>query len=150
MLRAGDVAPSFALPADDGATVQLSDFVGKKVVLYFYPKDDTPGCTTESCEFRDNLSILKSKGAIVLGVSILDAKSKAKFKEKYSLNFPLLADEDHAVSEQYGVWGLKKAMGREYMGIYRTTFIIDGTGRIARVFEGVKAEGHALQVLEAL
>jgi thioredoxin-dependent peroxiredoxin len=150
MLKEGSAAPDFALTADDGSTIKLSALRGKKVVLYFYPKDDTPGCTTEACSFRDNLSMLVSKGAVVLGVSPQDTRSKAKFKEKYSLTFPLLADLDHSVAETYGAWGLKTNYGKEYMGVLRTTFVIDEKGVIKKVFEKVKPEGHALEVLQAL
>jgi peroxiredoxin Q/BCP len=150
MIREGDIAPDFTLAADDGSTVKLSALRGKTVVLYFYPKDDTPGCTTEACNFRDNLSMLTSRGAVVLGVSPQDIKSHVKFKEKYSLTFPLLADTDHAVAEAYGTWGLKQQYGREYMGILRTTFVIDEKGIVKKVFEKVKVEGHALEVAKVL
>jgi thioredoxin-dependent peroxiredoxin len=150
MIKEGSPAPDFTLQADDGSTVKLSALKGKKVVLYFYPKDDTPGCTTEACSFRDNLSMLTGRGVVVLGVSPQDIKSHTKFKEKYSLTFPLLADTDHAVADAYGAWGLKKMMGREYMGILRTTYIIDENGVVKKVFEHVKPEGHALEVAEAL
>jgi thioredoxin-dependent peroxiredoxin len=150
MLNQGDVAPDFTLTADDGSSVTLSALRGKQVVLYFYPADDTPGCTTESCSFRDNLSMLTGKGAVVLGISPQNIHSKAKFKQKYSLNFPLLADEDHAVAEAYGAWGLKHNYGKEYMGILRTTFVIDERGAIKKVFEKVKPEGHAIEVLAVL
>jgi peroxiredoxin Q/BCP len=150
MVKEGDVAPDFTLKADDGSNVKLSALRGKKVVLYFYPKDDTPGCTTEACSFRDNLGMLAGKGVIVLGVSPQDVNSHRKFKSKYGLTFPLLADTDHAVAEKYGTWGLKKMLGREYMGILRTTFIIDENGIVKKVFEKVKPEGHALEVLAAL
>ena len=150
MVTEGEVAPDFALEADDGKTVKLSALKGKKVVLFFYPKDDTPGCTTEACSFRDNLSMLQSKGAVVLGISILDSKSKAKFKEKYSLTYPLLADPEHLVAEKYGVWQLKHLAGNDYMGIVRTTFVVNEKGVVKKVFEHVKPEGHAIEVLEAL
>ncbi len=150
MVKDGDVAPDFTLTMDDGKVMKLSALRGKTVVLYFYPKDDTPGCTVEACNFRDNLSMLTSKGAIVLGISPQDAKTHTKFKEKYSLTFPLLADTDHAVAELYGVWALKKMMGNEYMGILRTTFVIDAKGVVKKVFEKVKPEGHALEVAAVL
>ncbi len=150
MIEEGQAAPDFQLTADDGSIVTLSGLRGKKVVLYFYPKDDTPGCTTEACSFRDNLSMLTSKGAVVLGVSPQDIKSHARFKEKYNLTFPLLADTDHTVAEKYGVWGRKKMAGREYMGILRTTFVVDETGKVKKVFTNVKPEGHAVEVLQAL
>ena len=124
MIEPGKKAPAFALKDQDGRTHTLSDYAGRPVVLYFYPKDDTPGCTAESCAFRDNLPRFKAGKAAVLGVSILDEKSKAKFASKYGLNFPLLADPDHAVAEKYGVWQKKSRYGRKYMGIARTTYLI--------------------------
>lgn len=150
MLKEGAKAPAFSLPADDGSTVALKDLKGKKVVLYFYPKDDTSGCTTEACEFRDTWTSVRKKGAVVLGVSPDGVKSHGKFKQKYELPFPLLADEDHAVAEAYGVWGEKSMYGRKYFGILRTTFVIDEAGRVAKVFEKVKPKGHAAEVLAAL
>mgnify|MGYP003410365507 FL=1 len=150
MLKEGAKAPAFSLPSDDGGTVALKDLKGKKVVLYFYPKDDTPGCTAEACEFRDSWAAVKRKGAVVLGVSPDGVKSHGKFKQKYDLPFPLLADEDHAVAEAYGAWGEKSMYGRKYFGILRTTFIIDEAGRVAKVFEKVKPKGHAAEVLAAL
>ncbi len=150
MIKVGDVAPDFTLSADDGTTVTLSALRGKKVVLYFYPKDDTPGCTVEACSFRDNWGALTRRGVVVLGISPQDAKSHTRFKTKYQLPFTLLVDADHAVAEAYGVWGLKKMLGKQYMGILRTTFIIDETGQVQKVFEKVKPEGHALEVLQAL
>jgi peroxiredoxin Q/BCP len=150
MLKPGDRAPAFTLPADDGSTIALKDLKGKKVVLYFYPKDDTSGCTKEACEFRDSWSDVKKAGAVVLGVSPDDVKSHTKFKKKFSLPFPLLADEEHEVAKAYQVWGEKSMYGRKYMGILRTTFIIDENGKIRNVFEKVKPEGHAAEVLAAL
>ena len=150
MLKEGAKAPAFSLPSDDGGTVALKDLKGKKVVLYFYPKDDTSGCTTEACEFRDSWAAVKRKGAVVLGVSPDGVKSHGKFKEKYDLPFPLLADEDHAVAEAYGAWGEKSMYGRKYHGILRTTFVIGTDGRIEKVFEKVKPKGHAAEVLAAL
>jgi peroxiredoxin Q/BCP len=150
MLKEGAKAPAFSLPSDDGSTVALKDLKGKKVVLYFYPKDDTSGCTTEACEFRDSWAAVKRKGAVVLGVSPDGVKSHGKFKQKYDLPFPLLADEDHAVAEAYGAWGEKSMYGRKYFGILRTTFVIDESGRVAKVFEKVKPKGHAAEVLAAL
>ena len=150
MLKEGAKAPTFSLPSDDGGTVALKDFKGKKVVLYFYPKDDTSGCTAEACEFRDSWAAVKRKGAVVLGVSPDGVKSHGKFKQKYDLPFPLLADEDHAVAEAYGAWGEKSMYGRKYFGILRTTFVIDEAGRVAKVFEKVKPKGHAAEVLAAL
>ena len=150
MLKEGAKAPAFSLPADDGSTVALEDLKGKKVVLYFYPKDDTSGCTTEACEFRDSWTSVQRKGAVVLGVSPDGARSHDRFRKKYELPFPLLADEDHAVAEAYGVWGEKSMYGRKYFGILRTTFVIDEAGRVAKVFEKVKPKGHAAEVLAAL
>ncbi len=150
MLTPGQAAPDFALGADDGTTVRLSDLKGKKVILYFYPKDDTPGCTIQACEFRDSWDDVKRAGGIVLGVSPDGEKSHEKFKAKFDLPFPLLADTDHGVSESYGVWGEKSMYGRKYLGIHRTTFLIDTQGRIGRVFEKVKPKGHAAEVLAAL
>ncbi|HEX9895038.1 MAG TPA: thioredoxin-dependent thiol peroxidase [Gemmatimonadales bacterium] len=147
---AGTKAPSFSLPAEDGRTISLDDLKGKRVVLYFYPKDDTSGCTTEACEFRDSWKAVEQAGAVVLGVSPDTVASHLKFKKKYSLPFPLLADTDHRVAEAYGAWGEKSMYGRKYHGILRTTFIIDERGRIAKVFERVKPRGHAAEVLAAL
>ena len=147
----GEPAPDFKLASTDDREVILSDFKGDKaVVLYFYPKDDTPGCTAEACSFRDLRKLFNDNGAEILGVSPDTIKSHKKFQQKYHLTFPLLADPDHAVAEQYGVWQQKKFMGREYMGIARTTFVIDRDGRVKAVFPEVKVEGHAEQVLEAL
>jgi peroxiredoxin Q/BCP len=149
-LTTGSKAPEFSLASDSGEPVNLSDLKGKKVVLYFYPKDDTSGCTAEACEFRDNWAAVKRTGAIVLGVSPDDVTSHQKFKQKYRLPFPLLADRDHRVAERYGAWGEKSMYGRRYFGIKRSTFVIDEAGRITKVFEKVKPKGHAAQVLEAL
>lgn len=150
MLGTGVKAPDFSLPADDGSTVTLAGLKGRKVVLYFYPKDDTSGCTKEACGFRDSWKDVQRTGAVVLGVSPDDVASHQKFKRKYDLPFPLLADADHRVAEAYGAWGEKSMYGRRYMGILRTTFVIDGEGRIVRVFEKVKPEGHAGEVLAVL
>ncbi len=150
MLTAGDAAPDFTLPADDGRRIGLRDLRGKKVVLYFYPKDDTPGCTKEACSFRDNLGRVTAKGAIVLGVSRDDSNSHVKFKDKYHLNFPLLSDVDGRVTEAYGVWKKKNLYGREYFGIERTTFLVDERGTIARIWPKVKVDGHTDEVLAAL
>jgi thioredoxin-dependent peroxiredoxin len=150
MLKPGDKAPAFVLPADDGSTISLHDLKGKKVVLYFYPKDDTSGCTKEACGFRDSWHDVQRLGAVVLGVSPDGVTSHATFKQKYSLPFPLLADEGHEVAEAYGVWGEKSMYGRKYMGVLRSTFLIDEQGRIVHVFEKVKPEGHATEVLAAL
>ena len=147
----GQPAPDFKLPSTDDREVSLSDFKGKQaVVLYFYPRDDTPGCTAEACSFRDLRSVFHEHGAEILGVSPDTVKSHKKFREKFHLTFPLLADSDHAVAERYGVWQQKKFMGRAYMGIARTTFVVDKDGTIRAVFPNVKVEGHADKVLEAL
>jgi peroxiredoxin Q/BCP len=150
MLDPGKKAPAFALNDQEGHTHKLSDYAGKPVVLYFYPKDDTPGCTAETCSFRDNLPKFKKSNAAVLGVSILDEKSKAKFAAKYHVNFPLLADAEHEVAEKYGVWQEKSRYGRKYLGIVRTTYLIDAAGNIARRWDNVKVDGHAEAVLDAL
>ena len=150
MLKPGAKAPAFTLPADDGSAVALKDLKGKWVVLYFYPKDDTTGCTTEACEFRDAWAAVRRIGAVVLGVSPDGVVSHGKFRAKYRLPFRLLADADHAVADAYGVWGQKSMYGRKYFGILRTTFLIDPTGKVARVFEKVRPKGHAAEVLEAL
>jgi peroxiredoxin Q/BCP len=149
-LKTGTKAPPFALPADSGETVALKDLKGKPVVLYFYPKDDTPGCTVEACEFRDTWSDVKKTGAIVLGVSPDGVTSHEKFRAKFKLPFPLLADPDHSVAEAYGAWGEKSMYGRTYQGILRTTFLIGPDGKIVRVFEKVKPKGHAAEVLAAI
>jgi peroxiredoxin Q/BCP len=150
MLQAGTDAPAFALTADSGETVSLADLKGRKVVLYFYPKDDTEGCTVEACEFRDRWAQVRKTGAVVLGVSPDSVTSHGKFRKKFHLPFPLLADPDHEVAERYGVWGKKSMFGRKYFGIIRTTFVIDEAGRIAKVFERVRPKGHADMVLAAL
>jgi len=149
-VKPGSKAPAFRLPTDTGEVVALKDLLGKRVVLYFYPKDDTPGCTTEACEFRDNWRAVQAAGAVVLGVSPDDGASHAKFREKFDLPFPLLVDADHAVASAYGAWGRKQLYGRSYFGILRSTVLIDEHGRIARVFEKVKPAGHAAEVLQAL
>ena len=150
MLAAGAKAPAFTLPSDGGARVALKDYKGKTVVLYFYPKDDTSGCTTEACGFRDSWRAVQAAGAVVLGVSPDGPASHQKFRKKHELPFTLLADEDHAVAEAYGAWGEKSMYGRKYFGVLRTTYIIDPAGRIARVFEKVKPRGHAAEVLAAI
>lgn len=149
-LKENDVAPKFSLKADDGSRVRLFALRGRTVVLYFYPKDDTPGCTKEACEFRDHSRELNKTGAVVLGVSPDSVESHKRFREKYGLDFPLLADTDHKVAEAYGVWQRKSMYGRKYWGIVRTTFVINEKGRIARIFEKVKPAGHAAEVLESL
>ena len=148
-IQSGIQAPDFSMSDDKNITRRLSDFRGRKVVLYFYPKDDTPGCTTEACSFRDNYSAYENTDLVILGVSPDSPQSHAKFKQKYSLPFPLLADEGHKICDEYGVWGPKKFAGREYEGVLRTTFLIDQNGRIAKVFENVKPSEHSAEVLEA-
>jgi peroxiredoxin Q/BCP len=143
-------APDFALQDDTGATRRLSDYRGQPVILYFYPADDTPGCTKEACNFRDDYSAYVKAGVTILGVSPDSVKSHVKFKAKYGLPFPLLADEGHQVCNEYGVWGPKKMMGRSYEGVLRTTFLIDREGRIAHVFENVRPSEHSAQVLSTL
>jgi len=150
MLTEGSPAPKFSLAADDGSTVTLDAMKGKRVVLYFYPKDDTSGCTKEACEFRDSFPRFARNDAVILGVSPDDVKSHVKFKEKYQLPFTLLADTKHEVAERYGVWKEKTLYGKKHMGVERTTFIIDEHGRIAKVFARVKPEGHAAEVEKAL
>lgn len=150
MIEEGDKAPAFALPADDGTTVRLADLEGRKVILYFYPKDDTSGCTAQACEFRDTLTRIDEAGAVVLGVSPDPVASHQKFKKKYDLNFPLLADTDHSVAEAYGVWKEKSMYGRTYMGIERSTFVIDEKGVVRKAMRKVKAKGNAAEALAAL
>lgn len=149
-LEEGTKAPAFTALADDGKKVKLSDFKGKPVVLYFYPKDDTPGCTKEACAFRDRSEELKALDAVVLGVSCDDVKSHGKFRDKYQLNFPLLVDEEHKIAELYGAWREKNMYGKKSMGIQRSTYLIDGQGKIAKVWKRVSVDGHDEQVLEAL
>ncbi len=148
MPKEGSAAPLFTTTDGEGATVRLKDFRGQKVVLYFYPKDDTPGCTKEACSFRDAFSDFKQRGITVLGVSPDDEASHQKFAKKYKLPFTLLTDPDHAIADAYGVFGEKKFMGRTYMGVLRTTFLIDEKGKIKKVFAKVKPEEHAREVLE--
>jgi peroxiredoxin Q/BCP len=149
-LREGMKAPSFSLPSDTGETVSLAQFAGRKVVLYFYPKDSTPGCTQQACDFRDSFARVQAAGAVVLGVSRDSVASHAKFKAAQALPFPLLADVDGRVCEAYGVWKEKSLYGRKFMGIERTTFVIGADGRVARVFPKVKVSGHVDQVLATL
>lgn len=149
-LEANIPAPDFTLPDETGLPRSLSEFRGKPVVLYFYPKDDTPGCTKEACSFRDDYQVYADSGVVILGVSPDSPASHARFKEKYNLPFTLLSDEDHQVCKLYGVWGKKKFMGREYEGVLRTTFLIDENGIIKKVFPNVKPEGHSAEVLAAL
>jgi peroxiredoxin Q/BCP len=146
----GELAPNFEALTDAGEPIKLSDFRGKDIVLYFYPRADTPGCTKEACGFRDDYSAYKKKGVTVLGVSPDTVKKQANFKEKFELPFTLIADEEHSISELYGVWGLKKFMGREYEGVHRTTFLIDKQGKIKQVFEKVKPDAHSAEILAAL
>ena len=150
MVEEGKPAPDFELPSDSGDTVRLSELRGKPVVLYFYPKDDTPGCTTQACGIRDAYGEFERAGAVVLGVSPDDEQRHTKFRDKYDLPFTLLADTDHAVAEQYGVWGEKKYMGRTYMGVSRWTFVIDEDGNVKKVLPDVKPATHADDVLAIL
>ncbi len=147
-LTIGDLAPDFKANNQDGNSIPLGDFQGKKLVLYFYPKDNTPGCTTQACDLRDNYDRMQAAGYMVLGVSVDGEKSHQKFIEKFSLPFPLLADTDHAVVEAYGVWVEKSMYGRIYMGIARTTFIIDETGKIEDIISKVKTKEHTAQILK--
>jgi len=150
MLKVGEKAPDFSLPSTDGRTVSLRDLRGKKVILYFYPKDSTPGCTKEACDFRDNAGRLKRKGATVIGVSADSVKSHEKFSKKYDLPFPLLSDESKEMLRAYGVWREKKFMGRTYMGIVRTTVVIDEAGKIEHVYDEVSVKNHVDEVLGQL
>jgi peroxiredoxin Q/BCP len=150
LIEPGKKAPAFALTDQEGRTHRLSDYAGRSVVLYFYPKDDTPGCTKESCDFQAHLPTLRRRNIAVLGVSILDEASKAKFAKKYGLTFPLLADPDHTVAEKYGVWREKSRYGRKYMGIVRTTYLIGPDGRVVERWDDVKVDGHADAVATAL
>lgn len=149
-IEAGQKAPAFTLTADDGDKVRLSDLKGQPVVVYFYPRDDTPGCTREACAFRDQSAALKKLGAKVLGISTDSIESHGKFRDKYKLNFPLLADPDHAVAEKYGAWREKNMYGKKSMGIQRSTFLIDADGKVAKVWKAVKVDGHDEHVLAAL
>ncbi len=146
----GQQAPDFTLGADDGMKVKLKALLGKPVVLYFYPRDDTPGCTREACAFRDASKQLKKLGAVVLGVSTDDVESHVKFRDKFQLNFPLLCDTDHQVAEKYGAWREKNMYGKKSWGIQRSTFLIDATGMVQRAWKKVQVDGHDAQVLEAL
>ncbi len=150
MLQVGKRAPAFNLESDSGEKVSLTSLRGKRVVLYFYPKDDTPGCTQESCDFRDNLSRVEAQGAVVFGVSKDSVSSHQKFKEKFSLPFPLLSDPSHVMLEKYGVWKEKKLYGRSYMGVERTTVIIDEHGKVAQIFPKIKVAGHVESIIESL
>ena len=150
LIEPGKKAPAFALNDQDGTTHRLSAYAGRPVVLYFYPKDDTPGCTKETCDFRDKLPRFTSAKAVVFGISILDEASKARFAKKFDVTFPLLADEDHAVAEKYGVWQQKSLYGRKFMGNVRTTYLIDRSGKVAKRWDNVKVDGHVDDVLGAL
>jgi thioredoxin-dependent peroxiredoxin len=150
MITTGTKAPEFLLHDQNGDTHSIAQYKGKKILLYFYPKDDTPGCTTEACSFRDNYEELQKAGLVVLGVSKDTVKSHKKFAEKYELLFPLLADEDTSVCQAYGVWKLKKFMGREYMGIDRMSFLIDEEGKVEKVYEEVKPKEHVSEIMKAL
>jgi peroxiredoxin Q/BCP len=149
-LKEGDQAPDFTALSNTGGTVSLQDFRGKKVILYFYPKDDTPGCTKEACAFRDHFSAFEKKGAVVLGVSTDGIKPHQKFVEKFNLPFTLLADEERKIVQAYGVWGQKSFMGRKYLGTHRVTFLIGADGRIRKIWLKVKPDEHAPEVLAAL
>lgn len=148
-LKAGDAVPNFSSIDEQGHQVSLSDYKGKKLIVFFYPKASTPGCTAEACNLRDNFEVLKEKGFELLGVSADSAKRQSSFKDKYEFPFPLLADEDKTVIDAFGVWGPKKFMGREYDGIHRMTFIIDENGMVERVIDKVKTKDHAAQILES-
>jgi peroxiredoxin Q/BCP len=150
MLKVGDKAPAFSLLSDNNEKISLKDLKGKTVVLYFYPKDMTPGCTTESCDFQSNLTKFNKKNVVILGVSKDSVKSHQKFKEKEGLKFPLLSDEDGKMCEAYGVWKEKSMYGKKYMGIERTTFVISPTGVIEKIYEKVKVDGHVDEVLNAI
>jgi len=150
VIEEGKPAPDFELQSDTGETVKLSDLKGRPVVLYFYPKDDTPGCTVEACEFRDSYDVFRERGAEILGVSPDDVASHGKFKSKYELPFTLLADPEHEVAEKYGVWEERNSYGKKSMGIKRSTFIIDSDGNVAKAMMGIKPAGHASEVLDSL
>jgi len=150
LIDEGKKAPAFALPDQTGKIHRLKDYAGKPVVLYFYPKDDTPGCTTEACGFRDTHPDFRRHGAVVLGVSVLDSASKAKFAAKHGLNFPLLADEDHAVAEKYGAWQERSLYGRRFMGVARITYLIAPDGTVAKRWDKVSPSKHPAEVLEAV
>lgn len=149
-LNEGDKAPAFSMPTNEGKTATLSDYKGRKLVLYFYPKDDTPGCTKEACSFRDNLPHFEKIDAAILGVSKDTLEKHEKFIKKFDLNFPLASDEDGSVCEAYGTWGEKSLYGRKYMGIDRATFLIDANGKIAKIWRKVKVDGHTEEVMAAL
>ncbi|WP_375324364.1 thioredoxin-dependent thiol peroxidase [Flagellimonas sp. GZD32] len=148
MLKVGDKVPEFSAKDQDGNSINLSDYKGKKLVVFFYPKANTPGCTAEACNLRDNYAELQEKGFELLGVSADSEKKQASFRDKFEFQFPLLADEDHTVINTFGVWGPKKFMGKEYDGIHRTTFVINGDGVVEKVIEKVKTKDHAAQLLD--
>jgi len=150
MIKENTKAPEFTLSDQKGQDISLADYAGKKLILYFYPKDDTPGCTTEACNFRDDYSVYEDLNVEVVGISPDNVKSHGKFADKYELPFTLLADDGHAVCEAYGVWGRKKSFGREYDGVKRTTFLIDESGTVRKVFAGVKPASHSQEVIEAV
>jgi peroxiredoxin Q/BCP len=150
LIDPGKKAPAFSLNDQDGTPHKLSEYGGRPVILYFYPKDDTPGCTKESCDFRDKLPKFRKSKAAVFGVSILDEASKKKFADKFDLTFPLLADADHAVADKYGVWQQKSLYGRQFMGIVRTTYLVGPDGKVAKRWDNVKVDGHADEVLAAV
>ena len=150
LIDPGKKAPSFSLPDQEGKKHSLADYEGQPVVLYFYPKDDTPGCTVEACEFRDSYDVFRERGAEIIGVSPDDVASHGKFKSKYELPFTLLADPEHEVAEKYGVWAERNSYGKKSMGIKRSTFIIDSDGNVARAMMGIKPAGHASEVLDSL
>jgi peroxiredoxin Q/BCP len=149
-LKEGDVAPKFTATTSGGGKISLADYLGRNVILYFYPKDDTPGCTKEACSFRDQFADFRKKGAVVLGVSTDPVEAHDKFVEKFKLPFTLLADEDKKIVQAYGVWGEKSFMGRKYLGTHRVTFLIGPDGRIKKIWPAVKPEEHAMEVLAAL
>jgi peroxiredoxin Q/BCP len=149
-LKVGEVAPKFTVATNGGGKISLADYKNQNVILYFYPKDDTPGCTKEACAFRDHFADFKQKGAVILGVSPDAVKKHDKFVEKFKLPFTLLADEDKKIAEAYGVWGEKTFMGRKYLGVYRVTFLIGPDGKIKKIWPLVKPEEHAAEVLAAL
>ncbi|MCJ7627157.1 MAG: thioredoxin-dependent thiol peroxidase [Longimicrobiales bacterium] len=150
MVKEGAPAPDFTLPADDGSEVSLMSLRGKRVILYFYPKDNTSGCTIQACDLRDRHSAIELQGGVVLGVSPDPLSSHGRFRDKFQLNFPLLSDEDHRVAKAYGVWKEKSMYGKKYWGIERSTFVIDGKGVVVEAWRNVKAKGHAERVVEAL
>ena len=150
MLKVGDQAPEFTAPADGGGKIKLKDLRGKKVVLYFYPKDNTPGCTTEACDFRDNIALFAKQGAAVLGVSPDSVASHDRFKSKFDLPFPLISDPQHEIAEAYGVWQEKSLYGRKFMGIVRSTFVMDDKGKIAEIYRKVRVKDHVRSLLKTL